>query len=126
MTHMIELTLNDRRLNSASEDALDASLNAAFAEPEFELWASIPGGPAMCMLRNGADAWLMYLRGPGDAGFRSVGIEQAGSATYTLTNGQADEFPRAWCIELESCREALRSFCRHNGTRPDSIAWAVS
>jgi len=126
MTRMIELTLNDRRMDSASEAALDASLNAAFAEPAFELWATVPEGPAMCMLRSGADAWLMYLRGDGDAGFRSVGVEHAGSATYTLGNGQVDEYPRAWSIDLESCREAFRGFCRQGGARPEGVTWEVS
>lgn len=80
----------------------------------------------MCILRSGADAWLMYLRGAGDAGFRSVGVEQADPATCTLGNGQVDAYPRAWCIDPESCREALRSFSRHDGARPDRIVWAVS
>ena len=122
---MIQLTLNDLRLESGDLEALDASLKGAMVESEFELWASVQSGPAMSMLRNGADAWLMYLRWSGDSGFRSVGPERSGVASYTLSNGQTDESPRSWCIDLESCLEAFRAFHRHNGARPESITWAA-
>ncbi len=122
---MIELTLNDLRLESDSVEALDASLKGVMAEPKFELWASVQSGPAMSMLRHDTDSWLMYLRWPGDAGFRSVGTERSGVASYSLSNGQVDEFPRSWCIDIESCLEAFRDFHRRNGARPESITWAA-
>jgi hypothetical protein len=123
---MIELTLNDRRLNAASEEAFEASLDGAMTEPEFELWASVRDGPAMCMLRHGANAWLMYLRCPGDAGFRSTGVERSGTASYKLSNGQVDEYPLSWCVDVQQCFDAFRSFHRHQGARPKCVAWADS
>jgi hypothetical protein len=125
-TPMIALTLNDRVLDAASEEAFDASLDGAKAESMFELWASVPDGPAMCMLRNGTDAWLMYLRWPSDAGFRSVGIGGSGAASYALSNGQVDEYPLSWCVDVQSCFDAFRSFRRHRGARPECIAWTDS
>ncbi len=123
---MIELTLNDRHLDAATEEAFDASLDGAMAEPAFELWVSMPDGSAMCMLRNGADAWLMYLRWPADAGFRSLGIERSGAASYALSNGQVDEYPLSWCVDVQSCFDAFRSFRRHHGARPQCISWTDS
>ena len=122
---MIELTFNGRGLDAAAEQAFDASLDTAMAEPTFELWVSVPDGPAMCMLRNGADAWLMYLRWPADAGFSSMGIERSGAASYALSNGQVDEFPLSWCVDVQSCFDALRSFHRHHGATPVH-SWAES
>lgn len=121
---MVELSLNDRALDAHSAKAFDAALNEANAKPEFELWASIPDGPSMCMLRNGANAWLMYLRHPGDAGFRSIGAETSGAVRYTLSNGQADEYPAAWCIDVSTCLDAFRSFYQRDGARPQFIGWA--
>ena len=120
---MIELTLNDCGLDAATEEAFDASLDIAMAESSFELWASVPDGQAICMLRNGADAWLMYLRWPGDSGFRSVGAERSGAASYALSNGQVDEYPLSWCVDVQSCFDAFRNFHRHYGARPQCIAW---
>ena len=123
---MIEPTLNGRRLNATTEEAYDASLDCAVAVPEFELWAAVPDGPALCMLRNGADAWLMYLRWPGDSGFRSIGVERSGAASYTLSNGQVDKYPLGWCVDVRLCFDAFRRFHRHNAARPQCIVWADS
>ena len=123
---MIELSLNDRRMDATTEEAFDASLGSAMAESAFELWVSVPDGPAMCMLRNGADAWLMYLRWPADAGFRSVGVERSGTASYALSNAQVDEYPLSWCVDVQSCFDAFRSFHRHQGVRPKCIDWTDS
>lgn len=103
MPPMMELAINGRALDAGSAQAFDAALNGANAEPEFELWATIPDGPSLCMLRNGSNAWLMYLRYPGDTGLRSCGAETSGAVHYTLSNGQVDECPRAWCIDVSTC-----------------------
>ena len=81
----------------------------------------------MCMLRNGENAWLIYLRHEGDSGFNSVGqSDRAGTGNYLLNNGQEDECPLAWCIELERCYKAIAYFCVNNGERPEWIRWSGS
>jgi hypothetical protein len=76
------------------------------------------------MLRNQGSAWLMYLRRKGDSGFNSVGNkEQAGSEKYLLSNGQTDEYPLAWCIDIEQCYKALAYFFVNDGARPDWVVW---
>jgi len=76
------------------------------------------------MLRNGEHAWLMYLRQAGDSGLNSVGNEQrAGVEKYVLSNGQTDEYPLAWCIEIEQCYKAMAYFFVNEGERPGWVNW---
>jgi hypothetical protein len=120
----IELRLNDRELDVSTVEKLGAALDVADDEAIFELLASVPAGPAMSMLRNGSSAWLMYLREPGDSGFRSSGDEdQQGSAAYRLSNGQVDEYPLSWCIEVEQCYKAIAYFCVNEGAKPAWVDW---
>jgi hypothetical protein len=76
------------------------------------------------MLRNGANAWLMYLRHEGDSGFTSVGDPtRVGIERYELVNGQADEYPLAWCIDLQQCFNAISYFWVNAGEKPAWIQW---
>lgn len=93
------------------------------AQPAFELWLNVPGGASMSMLRNGKHAFLMYLREPGDSGYVSVGDAADGSVQYTLGNGQVDEYPRSWCISLETCYMALAFFFVNDRMRPERLRW---
>lgn len=96
-------------------------------EPQFELWLKEPKGPAVCMLRNGVNAWLMYLRHEGDSGFTSLGDAQRSDAVnYRLSNGQTDEYPAAWCVPVEQCYKALAYFFVNSGLRPEWLAWRES
>jgi hypothetical protein len=91
----------------------------------FELWIFAQDESSMMMLRNGTNAWLMYLRrNDGDSGFRSSGDPGlTGVADYTLSNGQVDEYPLAWCINVEQCYKAISFFYVSDGTKPDWIKW---
>jgi hypothetical protein len=76
------------------------------------------------MLRNGDTAWLMYIRYPGDAGFSSRGdTRRSGTAEFRLSNGQVDEYPLAWCVDIEQCYMAVAYFFVNNGGRPEWIHW---
>jgi hypothetical protein len=76
------------------------------------------------MLRNGANAWLMYLRFNGDSGFVSKGdATKTGDESYTLSNGQVDKYPLSWCIDLEQCYKAIAYFFVNEGAQPVFIAW---
>lgn len=127
MTHVIQMTLDDRSLDLASPGAWALALDLIQSTSRFELWVCVPDGPSMCMLRNGESAWLMYLREPGDSGFRSVGdTHRPGVEAFTLGNGQVDEYPLAWCIDVAQCLQALIDFRDRDGARPESITWCES
>lgn len=108
--------------------ALEQALQEARALAQCELWLTLAAdaeqGPALCMLRNGGNAWLMYLSGQDDLSFHSLGDEEAdGACSYLLTNGQVDEYPEAWCVDVALCHRALAEFVATDGARPSSIAW---
>ncbi|MCY1236227.1 hypothetical protein D9M72_488730 [compost metagenome] len=127
MPHVIQMTLDDRSLDISAPGPWARALDLIQSTSRFELWVSVPDGPSMCMLRNGENAWLMYLREPGDSGFRSSGDpHRPGLGVFTLSNGQVDEYPLAWCIDVAHCRQALVDFRDRNGARPESITWCES
>jgi len=108
--------------------ALEQALTDARALAQCELWLTLATdaeqGPALCMLRNGGNAWLMYLSGQDDLSFHSLGDEEAdGVCSYLLSNGQVDEYPEAWCVEVEQCQRACIAFFKTGGARPAAIAW---
>lgn len=108
--------------------ALEQALQEALTLAQCELWLTLATdaeqGPALCMLRNGGNAWLMYLSGQDDLSFHSLGDEEAdGVCSYLLSNGQVDEYPEAWCVEVAQCQRALLAFFRTGGARPAAIAW---
>lgn len=93
-------------------------------ERQFELWISAPGGQSLSMLRNGDNAWLMYLRFDGDSGSVTQGTQlKDGTCVYTLANGQVDEYPLSWCIPIKQCYEAIAYFFLNNGGQYQSVAW---
>ncbi len=107
-----------------SIDEFSVALDAFDVEPVFELWLTVPGGPAVSMLRNGASGWLMYLRDEEDAGFRSVGEStRTDQCDFRLSNGQIDQYPAAWCVPIEDCYRALAYFFVNDGLRTDQITW---
>jgi hypothetical protein len=123
----VTISFNSRKQDIASIEALGQALEHFDEVPEFELWASVAEGPSLCMLRNRENAWLMYLRHEGDSGFNSLGqTERIGNATYIFSNGQEDEYPLAWCVEVEQCYKAVAYFYINNGLRPEWIHWHES
>jgi hypothetical protein len=91
-----------------------------------EFWLTSPDGSRMCMLRRESRALLMFLRpGDMDVGFttRADG-EIVGSqlVTFTLANGQQDEYPESWTVDAERAREALEYFFR-TATMPPFLEW---
>jgi hypothetical protein len=121
---MIEFSLNGRMMDVSTEHQLSAALAVADAELVFDLSVAVPDGSAMFMLRNASDAWLMHLREPGDAGARSSGdTTRQGDISYTLSNGQVDQYPSSWCLDVEQCYKAVAYFCVNQGAAPDWVTW---
>lgn len=108
--------------------ALEQALQEARALAQCELWLTMgenaEQGPALCMLRNGGNAWLMYLSGQDDFSYHSLGDDEAeGMCSYLLANGQVDEYPEAWCVDVEQCQRAFAAFLKTGGAQPSGIAW---
>ena len=124
----MELNLHGDARAVDSIAALEQALTDARALAQCELWLTLATdaeqGPALCLLRNGGNAWLMYLSGQDDLSFHSLGDEEeTGECSYLLSNGQVDVYPEAWCVDVEQCQQAFIAFFRTGGARPAGIAW---
>jgi hypothetical protein len=121
---MILVSLNGNDQEVSSLEDLYIALDRFGEETQLELWLKVPEGPSLCMLRNGPHAWLMYLQHDDDGGLRSQGeAGRLGVASFKLGNGQVDEYPLSWCIELEKCYQAVAYFFVNAGVRPPRVAW---
>ncbi|MGK5005910.1 Imm1 family immunity protein [Janthinobacterium sp. LB2P70] len=124
----MELNLHGEARAVDTIAALEQALIDARALAQCELWLTMADdaeqGPALCMLRNGGNAWLMYLSGQDDLGYHSLGDEEeAGECSYLLSNGQVDMYPEAWCVDAELCQQAFIAFFKTGGARPAAIVW---
>lgn len=125
---MMELNLHGVAVAIASLADLQQALARAQSLAQCELWLTLAvdaeQGPALCMLRNGASAWLMYLSGQDDASYHSVGDEEGqGDCSYWLANGQVDVYPAAWCVDMALCHRAMAAFFNNGGARPAMVEW---
>jgi len=123
----MEVNFNGQIQNIESIERLGLALDEFHKCEQFELVCSASAGPSLFMLRNRDLAWLMYLRHEGDSGYHSQGdLTQNASATFQLSNGQRDEYPISWCIEVEQCYKAVAYFFVNGGQRPGWVQWSES
>ena len=125
---MMELNLHGEAVAIASLADLRQALARAQSLAQCELWLTMAveaeQGPALCMLKNGASAWLLYVSGQDDASFHSLGDEEEeGECSYWLANGQVDVYPAAWCVEVALCHRAMAAFFTTCGARPAAVEW---
>ena len=121
---MVKISLNDEDCGVDTLEELGLFLERLAGISPCELWLTAENESCLCMLRQNRFSWLMHLRYPGDSGFTSIGnIDVPDKAEFTLSNGQVDEYPIAWCIELETALKALSYFGINEGKRPDFIEW---
>ncbi len=125
---MMELNLHGEAVAIASLADLRQALARAQSLAQCELWLTMTvdaeQGPALCMLKNGASAWLLYVSGQDDASFHSLGDEEEeGECSYWLANGQVDVYPAAWCVDVVLCHRAMAAFFTTGGARPVAVEW---
>ena len=125
---MMELNLHGEAVAIASLQDLQQALARALSLAQCELWLTMAvdaeQGLALCMLKNGASAWLMYVSGQDDASFHSLGDEEEeGECSYWLANGQVDVYPAAWCVDVVLCHRAMAAFFTTGGARPAAVEW---
>lgn len=125
---MMALNLHGEPLAIASLAELRQALARSLALAQCELWLTMATnaeqGPALCMLKNGGNAWLMYLSGQDELSYHSLGDEEEeGECSYWLANGQVDVYPAAWCIEVALCHRAMIAFFKTGGAMPAAVEW---
>ena len=94
-------------------DHLSELLLIAFRPHLAEIWLSGPHG-SLLISKNGDNAWLMFLRHEGDAGFHSLNPHYTGPGDATLklyiSNGQNDEKPLKEWIPIEEAKRIAEHF----------------
>ena len=120
----MKIQFNGTDVPITSLEQLGAVLNEFDRASEFELWISAGLFPTLSMLRNGEYAWLMYMRSEDDS-VHSIG-EYDGKelCLFRLSNGQLDEYPLSWCLDVEQCYKAITYFYVNEGTAPGWIKWS--
>jgi hypothetical protein len=113
----MELQFNGTAIPITSLEQLGTVFDECDLASEFELWVSVDRFPSMCMLRNGNHAWLMHVRGE-DKSAHSIGKYEGNDVCcFRLANGQLDEYPLSWCIDIEQCYKAIAYFYVNHGAR---------
>jgi hypothetical protein len=124
---VVAVRFNGQQQEIASIEEFVSALDRFDREEQFELWLSSSQGQSICMLRNGLNAWLMFLRHNGDSGLTSQGnASRTGVDEYRLSNGQVDEYPLSLCIDLEQCYKAVAYFFVNEGGKPGWVPWRES
>jgi hypothetical protein len=123
--------------NEVKDVACEADIDGALAhlphlgeddETEICLRAFDDGvaGPCLTALIHGGQGWLMYLRFDGDPGFSTRNPAHHGPpdalVTYTLSNGQGDEYPASWAYPTRLIPAAFLELHR-TGERPTGFEW---
>ena len=120
----INVIFNETELSYRAFEEFSLDLDRFDREQQFELWLLTNAGPLIAMLRNGEHAFFMYLRFKGDSGFVTMGDRgKQGACAYRLGNGQIDELPLSWCIDLDQCYRAVAYFFVNNGARYNYVDW---
>ena len=119
--------LNDKEIHINSEEELSDYLEKIDSTEHVEAWFFSPEQSSICLLKNGGNTFLMYLRYPEDIGFVSDSqCKESGCIEYTLANGQVDEYPLSWCIDKEWAYMALAYFYVNSGEQSPYINWQVA
>src|SRR3990167_3707911 len=121
---MKRIIFNGSELEATTIEKFGEYLNRFDEQECFELWVYAGNDASLCMLRNGKYAFLMCIRFCGDSGMVSCGDQKLdGTVEYLLSNGQVDEYPISWCIDVDQCYKVLAYFFVNDGVFPDWVAW---
>ncbi len=89
-----------------------------------ESWVRSDKSQLLCILKVKDKMLLMYLQNEGDVGVISQGKDNSQKLiSFTLANGQVDEYPASWCIDSQTAHEGIRFFLESGGKRPQNINW---
>jgi len=124
---MCEMDIDGRRFQVGSLAELQARWPSILSKELGSVWFNPEGGgPSLTILKRGEIGWLMYLRGPGDAGFSSRNPAYAGDPDarleFQIENGQVDSYPIAWTYPIVDALRAAEHFFV-TGERAPWIDW---
>jgi len=127
MAELIEVTIPAREAEPGQvAQALHAAMTRLRVGTRAEVWVDLDPFPALCALFSGEHAVLMVVRYSGDPGFTSRNPAYRGRAeatfSYTLSNGQVDEFPAAWAYSRQQAMEVIEEFAATRRV-PESVSW---
>ncbi len=107
----MNLTIGNKDYGKVTVDYL-AQMLRSITEQYSEIWLTHADGPSLCCLKNGNDAFLMYLRFEGDSGYVSFSPErsQTDFIDFILANGQKDSYPKAQAVSYDEATSACEKF----------------
>ncbi len=110
----MKLIINERECEIETSEELANELARFDGRQYQEIILNAEGRPNISVLLNKNRGWLMYLRDVGDPGFSSRNPEYTGPSDatirYRLKNGQIDEYPESWALDIDLIKKALFFF----------------
>ena len=120
------LMVNGEKFLVSNKDDMKKILEKSCKSQFNEIWLSRNDEKALSILNNYDNAWIMYLRFNGDAGFRSSNPDYKGEEDkkleFLLSNGQRDMYPASWIISFKKALKTLDYFLE-SGDKAPWITW---
>jgi len=121
---MIKFSINNTDFELKTEQSLNEKLTILKKNKFNEIWISGFAKSSLTVLTNSKKAFLMYLRNEDDAGFNSVSSENETdeSMDFLLSNGQMDEYPLHFLVDIDLAEKAILKYYE-SGEMWNGIAW---
>lgn len=103
--------------------AVEALIGPVSSRVVGECWLERAGSGNLCLLSNGALAFLMHLPPDDPAGWSSRnGTSESEPVEFLLANGEVQMFPRHFCIDVEDAWKAFLTYA-DKGIRAPWVHW---
>jgi hypothetical protein len=115
------LTVDEEERRGLSADDVLGLVTAAVAKGAGELWLTRYEEDSLTLLLEARRAFVMYLALDGDSGVTAHDARMAGSpdtASFTLSNGQVDEFSFEETLPKDDALAIVRHFVSSGGLAP--------
>jgi hypothetical protein len=122
------LTIDDEERRGLSADTVLGMVSKAVAKGAGELWLTRYEEDSLNLLIEPMRAFVMYLAFDGDSGVTARDPGMAGSpgkASFTLSNGQVDEFDYEETLPKDDAISVVRHFLS-TGEHAPWVAWVES
>jgi Immunity protein Imm1 len=122
------LSIDEKERLGLSADDVLRLVTAAVAKGAGEVWLTRYEEDSLTLLIEPRRAFVMYLAFPGDSGVTAHDPRMTGSpekASFTLSNGQVDEFGYEETLPKDDVIAVVDHFLR-TGELPRSVAWVAS
>ncbi|GAA4568740.1 hypothetical protein GCM10023193_50940 [Planotetraspora kaengkrachanensis] len=111
-------------VRAPSRDTMLRAIQAATSHGQGEIWLEHPDGPALGIVLGQTRAMVLRLEEAGDAGYHAVDLTAAPipSDTYTLSNGQVDEYDDRDTVNAHHVLSIVDHFLA-TGERWTGVVW---